>query len=73
MKITVDLMNRDNIYLGTMRIEPELNMISDYYDEKPVVSVNALRKTIEEKRPTLRGSDYKVLPCKGNYVLFYDK
>ena len=73
MKITVDLMNRDNIYLGTMRIEPELSMISDYYDDKPVVSVNALRKTIEEKRPTLRGKDYKVLPCNENYVLFYDK
>lgn len=71
-KIIVDLMNRDNIYLGTMRIEPELSMISDYYGNKPVVSVNALRKTIEEKRPTLRGRDYKVLPCNDNYVLHYD-
>lgn len=34
MKITVDIMNRDNIYLGTMRIEPELNLISDYYGNK---------------------------------------
>lgn len=55
-KIIVDLMNRDNIYLGTLRIEPELNMISDYYGNKPVVSVNALRKTIEEKRPPLRAN-----------------
>lgn len=72
MKITVDLMNRDNIYLGTMRIEPELNMISDYYGDKPVVSVNALRKTIEEKRPTLRLVDYSILPCNENFVLNYD-
>lgn len=72
MKITVDLMNRDNIYLGTMRIEPELGMISEYYDDKPVVKVSALRKTIENKRPTLRGKDYKVLPCNDNYVLYYD-
>lgn len=72
MKITVDLMNRDNIYLGTMRIEPELSMISDYYGNKPVVSVNALRKTIEEKRPTLRLVDYSILPCNENYILNYD-
>lgn len=72
MKITVDLMNRDNIYLGTMRIEPELNMISGYYGNKPVVSVNALRKTIEEKRPTLRLVDYSILPCNENFVLNYD-
>lgn len=72
MKITVDLMNRDNIYLGTMRIEPELNLITDYYGNKPVVKVSDLRKTIEDKRPTLRGKDYKVLPCNDNYVLHYD-
>ena len=72
MKITVDLMNRDNIYLGTMRIEPELNMISDYYGNKPVVKVSALMKTIEDRRPTLRGKDYKVLPCNDKYVLHYD-
>ena len=72
MKITVDLMNRDNIYLGTMRIEPELNLISDYYGNKPVVKVSALMRTIEDRRPTLRGKDYKVLPCNDNYVLHYD-
>ena len=72
MKITVDLMNRDNIYLGTMRIEPELNLISDYYGNKPVVKVSALMRTIEDKRPTLRGQDYRVLPCNDNYVLHYD-
>ena len=72
MKITVDLMNRDNIYLGTLRIEPELSMISDYYGNKPVVSVNALRKTIEEKRPTLRLVDYSIFPCNENFVLNYD-
>ena len=72
MKITVDLMNRDNIYLGTMRVEPELNLITDYYGNKPVVSVNALRKTIEEKRPTLRLVDYSIFPCNENFVLNYD-
>lgn len=72
MKITVDLMNRDNIYLCTMRIEPELNLISEYYGNKPVVKVSALRKMIENKRPTLKGKDYRVLPCNDNYVLHYD-
>lgn len=72
MKIIVDLMNRDNIYLGTMRIEPKLDMISEYYGNKPVVKVSALMRTIEDKRPTLRGKDYRVLPCNDNYVLHYD-
>ena len=72
MKITVDLMNRDNIYLVTMRIEPELNMITGYYGDRPVVSVDALCKEIESRRPTLRDRDYKVLPCNDNYILNYD-
>ena len=72
-KIVVDLMTgRDDRYIATMRIEPALNMITGYYGDRPVVSVGALCREIEDRRPTLRGRDYKVLPCNDNYILHYD-
>ena len=71
MKITVDIMLRECFY-ATMRIEPALNMITEYYGNKPVVSVKALCKEVGERRPTLRGKDYKVLPCNDKFVFNYD-
>lgn len=72
-KIIVDLMTgRDERYIDTLRIEPALNMITGYYGDRPVVSVDALCREIEDRRPTLRGKDYKVLPCNDNYILNYD-
>ena len=72
-KITVDLMTgRDDRYIATLRIEPALNMIQGYFRDKPVISVDALCREIEDRRPTLRGRDYKVLPCNDNYILNYD-
>lgn len=73
MKIKVDLMDtRDGIYIATMQVEPSLRMITDYYGNKPVVSVRELCKVVEDRRPTLRGKAYKILPCNNNYVLNYD-
>lgn len=72
-KIVVDLMTgRDERYIATLRIEPALNMIQGYFRDKPVISVDALCREIEDRRPTLRGRDYKVLPCNDNYILNYD-
>lgn len=72
-KIVVDLMTgRDERFIATLRIEPALNMIQGYFRDKPVISVDALCREIEERRPTLRGRDYKVLPCNDNYILNYD-
>lgn len=72
-KIIVDLMTgRDDRYIATLRIEPSLNMIQGYFRDKPVISVDALCREIEDRRPTLRGRDYKVLPCNDNYILNYD-
>lgn len=72
-KIIVDLMTgRDDRYIATLRIEPALNMIQGYFRDKPVISVDALCREIEDRRPTLRGRDYKVLPCNDNYILNYD-
>lgn len=63
---------RDDRYIATLRIEPALNMIQGYFRDKPVISVDALCREIEDRRPTLRGRDYKVLPCNDNYILNYD-
>lgn len=72
-KIIVDLMTgRDDRYITTVRIEPALNMIQGYFRDKPVISVEKLCMEIEDRRPTLRGRDYKVLPCNDNYILNYD-
>lgn len=73
MKIKIDIMDtRDGIYIATMQVEPSLRMITDYYGNKPVVSMRELCRVVEERRPTLRGKAYKILPCNGNYVLYYD-
>lgn len=73
MKIKVDIMDtRDGIYIATMHVEPSLRMITNYYGNKPVVSVRELCRAVEERRPTLKGKPYKILPCNNNYVLNYD-
>lgn len=73
MKIKIDIMEaRDGIYIATMLVEPSLRMITDYYEDKPVVSVKALCKEVEERRPTLRGKAYKILPCDDKFVFNYD-
>lgn len=71
MKITVDIMLRERFY-ATMRIEPALNMIIEYYGDKPVVSVKELCRVVEDRRPTLKGKAYKILPCNDKYVFNYD-
>lgn len=49
-KIVVDLMTgRDDRYIATLRIEPALNMITGYYGDRPVVSVGALCREIEDR------------------------
>ena len=45
---------------------------ADYYGDKPVVSVKALCKVVEGRRPSLRGKKYRILPCNENYVFNYD-
>ena len=73
MKIKVDIMDtRDGIYIATMQVEPSLRMITDYYGNKPVVSMRELCRVVEDRRPTLRGKAYKILPCDDKYVFNYD-
>lgn len=70
-RVIIDIMLRDRFF-ATIRIEPELNMITEFYGDKPVVSVNALCKVVEERRPTLKGKAYKILPCNDKLVFNYD-
>lgn len=70
MKITIDIMNRDDLYISTLRIEPTLSMIDGYNGDKPIVSVSELKKAIAERRPSLK--DYKVLPCSDKFILNYE-
>ena len=70
-RVIVDIMMRDRYY-ATMRIEPQLNMITEFYGDKPVVSVKALCKVVEGRSPSLRGKKYRILPCNENYVFNYD-
>ncbi len=72
VKITIDIMKKNGLYYDTMRIEPQLYMICDFFENTPVVSISALRKEIERRRPTLRGTSYVVLSCNNNYLLNYD-
>ena len=72
-KITIDIMEaRDGIYIATMQVEPSLRMITDYYGNKPVVSMRELCKVVEDRRPTLRDKAYKILPCNDKFVFNYD-
>ena len=71
IKVIIDIMLCDR-FIATMRIEPQLNMITEFYGDKPVVSVKALCKVVEGRRPSLKGKKYRILPCNENYVFNYD-
>lgn len=47
-------------------------MITSYYGDRPVVSISALKRVIEDKRPSLHGKDYRVIPCTDKYIFDYD-
>lgn len=70
-RVIVDIMIMDRFY-DTIRIEPQLSMITEYHGDKPVVSVHALCKVIEEKRPLLKREKYRIIPCTDKYVFNYD-
>lgn len=70
-KVIVDIMMKD-MYYDTMRIEPQLNMITEFNGDKPVVSVKALCKVVEDRRPSLKGKKYSILPCNDKFVFNYD-
>lgn len=58
--ISIDIMSRDGILLGSMRIVPEQRYFAGMKDGKKVVRVSQLRATVIDRRPTLRGRDFSI-------------
>ncbi len=72
-KIVIDIMIQNGSkFFATLRIEPKPCMIIGYYGKMPVISVRALAKVIEDRRPSLTGKDYRVIPCTDKYIFNYD-
>ena len=58
-KIVFDVMIGDRFY-DTFRMPLEINMISEYVDDTPVLNIEAIRRKVLEKRPTLKNEDFKI-------------
>ena len=59
-KIVFDVMIGDRFY-DTFRMPLEINMISDYIGGTPVLNIEAIRKKVLEKRPTLKDENFRIL------------
>ena len=58
-RIVFDVMIGDRFY-DTFRMPLEINMISEYVDDTPVLNIEAIRRKVLEKRPTLKNEDFKI-------------
>ena len=58
--ISVDIMIGDR-FIATIKINLTLDLISDYIDDVPAISYNALIKHVEERKPSLKGKDYRII------------
>lgn len=59
-RIVFDVMIGDRFY-DTFRMPLEINMISEYIDDTPVLNIEAIRKKVLEKRPTLKNENFRIL------------
>lgn len=48
-------------FIATMKINLTLGLISDYIDDVPALSYNALVKHVEERKPSLKGKEYRII------------
>ena len=48
-------------FIATIKINLTLDLISDYIDDVPAISYNALIKHVEERKPSLKGKDYRII------------
>ena len=48
-------------FIATMKINLTLELISDYIDDVPSISYNELIKHVEERKPSLKGKDYRII------------
>ena len=58
-RIVFDVMIGDRFY-DTFRMPLEINMISEYIGDTPVLDIEAIRRKVLEKRPTLKNEDFKI-------------
>jgi hypothetical protein len=58
-KLVFDVMLNER-YICTLRIPITFDMIEEIDETGVVVRVDRLQEIIEEKRPTLRGKNYKI-------------
>lgn len=59
-RISFDIMIGER-FIATMKINLTLELISDYIDDVPSISYNALIKHVEERKPSLKGKDYRII------------
>lgn len=59
-RIVFDVMIGDRFY-DTFRMPLEINMISDYIGDTPVLNIEAIRRKVFEKRPTLKNENFRIL------------
>ena len=58
-RIVFDVMIGDRFY-DTFRLPIELGMIQDFHGEVPVFNLEAIKRKVLEKRPTLKGKDFRI-------------
>lgn len=59
-KIVFDVMSNWH-FVCTMRMPITLDMVVDYDGDKPIIDGDALKRYVEQKRPTLKYVDYNIL------------
>lgn len=58
-RITFDVMLNER-FVCTMRIPLTFDMIDDYDGDTPIVNLKAIEHYVEDKRPSLKGKDYRI-------------
>ena len=58
-KIQFDIM-LDGRFVCTMRPPLTLDLIDRFDGDEPVVSLEAIQRYVEQKRPSLKGKDYRI-------------
>ena len=59
-RISVDIMIGER-FIETMKINLTFDLISDYIDDVPAISYNSLIKHVEQRKPSLKGKDYRII------------
>ena len=61
-RIFVDIM-REGLFVCSLNFPIELGMIEEYYNGHPVLRLQAIKRKVEELRPSLSGCTYQIFFC----------